>query len=231
MPKIRVLVVDDAVVFRRLVAEEIARDPALEVVGTAANGRIALARLTQVNPDVVILDVEMPELDGLATLKELRKTHPRLPVIMFSSLTSRGAEATLDALSLGATDYFTKPVNSGSLDASLEVIREQLVPKIKALCANHGRGAQEAGRETSTVRQTPLAPPGSPPVPRPAGGSVHVLAIGASTGGPNALAEIFCRLPASLLRADSNRATYAAHVYPPVGRKAFRPRGDPRSGS
>jgi two-component system chemotaxis response regulator CheB len=91
MPKIRTLVVDDAVVFRRLVAEELARDPALEVVGTAANGRIALAKLAALSPDVVILDVEMPELDGLATLAELRKTSPRLPVIMFSALTERGA--------------------------------------------------------------------------------------------------------------------------------------------
>src|SRR6478672_4875067 len=118
MPKFRVLVVDDAVVFRRLVSEELSRDPALEVVSTAANGRIALAKMSQVSPDVVILDVEMPEMDGLATLAELRKTYPRLPVIMFSALTERGAEATLDALALGATDYFTKPTNAGSLDAS-----------------------------------------------------------------------------------------------------------------
>src|SRR4029077_15098946 len=140
MPKIRVLVVDDAVVFRRLVAGELASDPALEVVGTAANGRIALARMPQVSPDVVILDVEMPEMDGLATLRELRKTYPRLPVIMFSALTERGAEATLDALALGATDYFTKPANAGGVDASLEVIRTQLIPKIKALCGSAGRG-------------------------------------------------------------------------------------------
>src|SRR4051794_36267922 len=98
MPKSRVLVVDDAVVFRRLVAEELNRDPALEVVGTAANGRLALAKMPQLNPDLVILDVEMPEMDGLATLAELRKAYPRLPVIMFSALTERGAEATLDAL-------------------------------------------------------------------------------------------------------------------------------------
>ena len=92
-----------------LVSEEFSRDPALEVVGTAANGRIALAKLGQLSPDLVILDIEMPEMDGLQALKELRKTYPRLPVIMFSSLTERGAEATLDALALGATDYFTKP--------------------------------------------------------------------------------------------------------------------------
>src|SRR5271167_4247631 len=117
MPKIRVLVVDDAVVFRRLVSDELANDPALEVVGTASNGRIALQRLTQVNPDVVILDVEMPEMDGLAALAELRKTHRRLPVIMFSALTERGAVATLDALALGATDYFAKPISVDGVEA------------------------------------------------------------------------------------------------------------------
>src|SRR5262245_6788607 len=89
--------------------------------------------MAQVSPDIVILDVEMPEMDGLATLAQLRKTYPRLPVIMFSALTERGAEATLDALALGATDYFTKPSGSG-LEASLEVIREQLIPEIKAIC-------------------------------------------------------------------------------------------------
>src|SRR5271156_1901949 len=98
MPKHRILIVDDAVVIRRLVANELANDPALEVAGTAANGRIALAKMPQLNPDVVILDIEMPEMDGLATLKELRKIYPRLPIIMFSALTERGALATLDAL-------------------------------------------------------------------------------------------------------------------------------------
>src|ERR1700683_4830879 len=115
MPKIRVLVVDDAVVFRRAVADELAADPALEVVGTAANGRIALAKLSQLNPDLVVLDVEMPELDGLQTLAALRKTHPHVRVIMFSALTERGAEATLEALSLGASSYFTKPAKAGGL--------------------------------------------------------------------------------------------------------------------
>src|SRR5215469_3430566 len=152
MPKIRVLVVDDAVVFRRRVSEELCSDPALDVVGTAANGRIALAKMAQVNPDVIILDVEMPEMDGLATLAELRKTYPRLPVIMFSSLTERGAEATLDALALGATDYFTKPMNEGGMDASLKVIREQLIPEIKALCRGQGsgtKGQENEGRGAS----------------------------------------------------------------------------------
>jgi two-component system chemotaxis response regulator CheB len=191
MAKIRVLVVDDAVVFRRAVANELAADPALEVVGTAANGRIALARMAQVNPDVVILDVEMPEMDGLATLAELRKTYPRLPVIMFSALTERGAVATLDALALGATDYFTKPTSVGGMDSSLQLIREQLIPKIKVLCA------QACGQTLM-----PAGPgPAGVPAQRRAGtrpGPVEVVAVGASTGGPNALAEVFRRLPGDL---------------------------------
>ncbi len=199
MPKIRILIVDDAVVFRRLVAEEINKDPELEVVGTAPNGRLALAKMPQLNPDLVILDVEMPEMDGLATLAELRKTYPHKPVIMFSALTERGAEATLDALALGATDYFTKPSNAGSLEASLEVLRRELIPEIKALCAT------AATKPGSGVWLRPAPQPTGESIPAAAGqkkggrrGPIEVLAIGASTGGPNALAEIFSRLPARL---------------------------------
>src|SRR6516164_11860088 len=126
MHKIRVLVVDDVAIFRRVVTDELSGDPAIEVVGTAANGRIALAKMQHSCPDIVILDVEMPEMDGLETLKEVRRLYPRLPVIMFSALTEQGAEATLDALALGATDYFTKPAGPGGIDASRAVIREQL---------------------------------------------------------------------------------------------------------
>jgi len=197
MPKIRVLLVDDAAVFRRTVAEELSKDPTLEVVGTAANGRIALARLPQLSPDIVILDVEMPEMDGLAALKELRKTYPRLPVIMFSALTERGAQATLDALSLGATDYFTKPNCAGGLDESLAVIREQLIPEIKAICQAKNEAAVKNSAVCATAARVSCAPPASPAA-RLASGAVQVLAIGSSAGGPNALAEVFRRLPAKL---------------------------------
>ncbi|CAN5125707.1 chemotaxis response regulator protein-glutamate methylesterase [soil metagenome] len=182
MAKIRVLIVDDAAVFRRALSAEFASDPELDVIGTAADGRIALTKLTQVNPDVVILDVEMPVLDGLGTLKEIRKSHPKLPVIMFSALTERGAEATLDALALGASDYFTKPSGSGGLEASLQVIREELIPQIKALC-----------RKPTVALQAPAAPI-APGFKAPA----EVVAIATSTGGPNALAEVFASLPADL---------------------------------
>lgn len=184
MGKIRVLVVDDAIVFRKLLSDEINRDPEMEVVGVAANGKIAIAKLPQTNPDLVVLDVEMPELDGLATLKELRKTHPRLPVVMFSALTERGAAATLDALALGATDYFAKPAGEGGAAVSLAVVRDQLLPKIKALC---GR------KEPSVVVAPPTVAPRRPPA-----GKVEIVAIGCSTGGPNALSDIFAGLPADL---------------------------------
>jgi two-component system chemotaxis response regulator CheB len=187
MPKIRILVVDDSVVFRRLLSDELSRDPELEVAGTAANGRIALAKLGQLSPDLVILDIAMPEMDGLETLKELRKTYARLPVIMFSSLTERGAEATLDALALGATDYFTKPADTGSLEGSLGVIREQMIPMIKVLCApmRQRPAADRAGAGGLVAGKAPIGT-----------GTVRVMAIGASTGGPNALSQIFTKLPA-----------------------------------
>ena len=116
--RIRVLVVEDSVTVRKRLCEVLASDPELEVVGVAANGRIALGKLPQLAPDVMVLDVEMPEMDGLATLAALRKMNLRLPVIMFSTLTERGASATLEALSLGASDYVTKPANVGSVSVA-----------------------------------------------------------------------------------------------------------------
>ena len=107
--------VDDAVVMRKMITEVLSRDPQIEVIGTAPNGRIALQKIPQTNPDLITLDVEMPDMDGVETLRELRKTYPKLPVIMFSTVTARGAQITLEALALGATDYVTKPANVGSV--------------------------------------------------------------------------------------------------------------------
>jgi two-component system chemotaxis response regulator CheB len=191
MPKIRILVVDDSVVVRRMVSDVLASDPQLEIAGAAANGKIALAKIPQVNPDIIILDVEMPELDGIATLVKIRKILPKLPVIMYSTLTQRGAEATLDALSKGATDYVTKPSNVGSASQALERIREQLIPKIVAIC----------GRAPGRTNPSPLVAPVASKIP-PARSTfprreerIDIVAIGVSTGGPNALATLIPSLP------------------------------------
>ena len=123
MKRIRILVVDDSVVIRKVLSDTLSADRVLEVVGTASDGRIALAKLPQLKPDLITLDIEMPVMNGLETLAAIRKLHPRLPVIMFSTLTEHGAAATLDALALGASDYATKPSNSGSPVAAIERIQ------------------------------------------------------------------------------------------------------------
>jgi two-component system chemotaxis response regulator CheB len=190
MSKIRVLVVDDSVVIRRLLSDVLSQDPDIELAGVAANGRLALAKLPQVNPDVVTLDIEMPELDGLGTLPELRKNYPKLPVIMFSTLTERGALATLDALSRGATDYVTKPANVGSVAAAIQSVKDQLIPKIKALCP--------PAVPVAVNGPAPAAP--RVPTERPACRTPRrsdVVVIGSSTGGPQALTNVLTNLPAN----------------------------------
>ena len=192
MGRINVLVVDDSVVIRRLVTTSLEADPDISVVGTAANGKIALSKLLQVAPDLVTLDVEMPEMNGLETLRALRKTHPRLPVIMFSTLTERGAAATLDALSAGASDYVCKPANVGSVPEAIAAVREQLVPKIKALVPGGLRPVAPAPARPQ--RHVPVQPSSS----EAPTGRIDLLAIGSSTGGPDALTEVLPQLPASL---------------------------------
>jgi two-component system, chemotaxis family, protein-glutamate methylesterase/glutaminase len=182
---ISVLVVDDSVVVRRLIVDALGVVPGIRIVGTASNGRLALSKIDQLKPDLVTMDIEMPEMDGLTALRELRKVHPRLPVIMFSTLTEAGASATLDALAAGASDYVTKPTHMSSLSAAQSMVREQLVPRIHAL----------AGKPTHrgpAVRTVPtLASPR-------AAGPVAALLIGASTGGPDALAKVIGALPGNL---------------------------------
>jgi two-component system chemotaxis response regulator CheB len=180
MAKIRVLVVDDSTVARRLVSDVLASDPEIEIVGTAPNGRIALAKLAQNGADVVTLDVEMPEMNGIATLEAIRKLHPHLPVIMFSSRTERAAEATVEALLRGATDYATKPTDG----TGEQVIRQELLPKVKASVGSRRTSPAPAPAATPPERRT------RPP---------QVVAIGVSTGGPQALSRLFADLPAPLL--------------------------------
>ena len=193
--RIRVLVVDDSVVIRRLVTHALEEDPEIAVVGTAANGSIALQRIPQYNPDVLTLDIEMPEMDGLETLRHLRRDYPQLRVIMFSTLTERGAAITLEALTLGASDYVTKASNEGSLDRSMARLREELVPKIKQFFILPERARAAARPEPAQVHVAlPLwrsKPDTTATKVRP-----KVVVIGVSTGGPTALGAILPQLPA-----------------------------------
>ena len=192
--KIRVLIVDDSTVVRRFLTNAIAADPSFEVVGTAANGAIALQKIALLSPQVVTMDIEMPEMSGLEALAAIRRTNPTLPVIMVSSLTERGAVATLEALSLGATDYVTKP---SGMTAAPEVEKENfvrdLLPKLKGLSKRKSMGAAARIPDRAPA---PVLPAVQPLVRRAT--RVEVIAIGISTGGPNALAELIPALPADL---------------------------------
>jgi two-component system, chemotaxis family, protein-glutamate methylesterase/glutaminase len=183
MPKLRALVVDDSIVMRKLITDVLNQDAGIEVVGSASNGKIALQKLPQVNPDFVTLDVEMPEMDGVAALRELRKTYPRLPVLMFSAVTQRGASATLEALAAGANDYVTKPQDSFDLADSMAKLKEDLVPKIYAHCR---RPPAAASISRADVPDAPARE-----LPKTASGPVDLLCIGSSTGGPIALEALF----------------------------------------
>ena len=188
MTPIAVLLVDDSVVVRRIMTNVLSADPGIRVVGTAASGRSALEKVGQLAPDIMILDIEMPEMDGLETLRQLRRLHPRLPVIMFSTLTERAAAATLEALSLGARDYVTKPGGTVSGGATLEAVRSQLLPRIKALVPRATRAPETAAGARPAVADR-----------RPGRTGPHqLLAIGASIGGPDAVAAVVRALPGDL---------------------------------
>ncbi|MEI9974785.1 MAG: chemotaxis response regulator protein-glutamate methylesterase [Ignavibacteriota bacterium] len=182
--RIRVLVVDDSVVIRRLVCHALEEDPLIEVVGVAGNGRIALNRIPSLTPDVITLDVEMPEMDGLTMLRELRHWDRATAVVMFSTMTERGATATIEALSSGADDYVTKASNAGSLDVSLANLRRELLPKIRQFF------------DFSPPKPVLQARPQRPVAPVAASGEVRAVGIGVSTGGPAALATVVPQFPA-----------------------------------
>ena len=190
MPPIRILIVDDSVVVRKLVSDQLGDVPGLEVMGSAPNGKIALQKIERDRPDLVVLDVEMPVMGGLETLREIKKRDRSIVVVMFSSFTTAGAQVTVDALTLGAEDYVAKPSDLLSAGAGAQAIRTELVAKIRLLT-----GAKQA---VPTAAKAPAAPTAPAPAAAAPPRRVDVVAIGSSTGGPNALAELFSRFPANL---------------------------------
>ncbi len=206
-PLARILVVDDSAVMRNLLRSVVHTDLRLEVIGTAADGASALRAIESLRPDLVLLDVEMPGMDGLSTLKQIKARSQRTPVIMCSSLTHRGAKVTIDALACGAADYVAKPAGQASREAAIQTLAHDLIPKIIALTAAPAPALPTPAPRTlmfgamarpATPIPTLLAPrPVSAPVQATASGNPCVVVIGVSTGGPAALDELLPALPAN----------------------------------
>ncbi|RDV03503.1 protein-glutamate methylesterase/protein-glutamine glutaminase [Undibacter mobilis] len=176
--KIKVLIVDDSAVIRQLLSMLLSEDPEIEVVGTAGDPLIARDRIKALNPDVVTLDVEMPNMDGVTFLRKIMTLRP-MPVVMVSTLTQAGAETTLEALEIGAVDFIAKPVHDAA--QGLSEIAGELRSKVKqAARARVGRGAA-APRKTNRIYSA---------------GKEKLVAIGASTGGVEALKTVLMDLPA-----------------------------------
>lgn len=186
-PRIRALIVDDSAVARRLVSQALTAQPDMEVVALAETGVVALEKVERLTPDVVVLDLEMPGMDGFETLRRLKQSNPKLPILIFSSRTKRGAGATVDALLAGADDYALKPGGPGDA-ASWAASQIELAVKLRAM-AGRARRAQEQNPSppplVSRQSQGPRAP-------------VTAVAIGTSIGGPEALAVVLPRLRKSL---------------------------------
>ncbi|MGM7701191.1 protein-glutamate methylesterase/protein-glutamine glutaminase [Pseudalkalibacillus sp. Hm43] len=188
MNMIKVLVVDDSAFMRKVISDLLSSDPSIEVVGTARNGEDALNKISKLSPDVVTLDVEMPVMDGLTTLKKI-VDHYSLPVIMVSSVTKSGAKQTIEAMQNGAVDFISKP--SGSISLDIHRIQGELVEKVKI--------ASQANLPKDFTEQPPIQPdPITPKVPLKSGAKGErkkLISIGTSTGGPKALVEVISKLP------------------------------------
>lgn len=198
--KIRAMITDDSAVVRRVVAEVLTSDPRIEVVGTAASGEIALARLKDLRPHVITLDMEMDGWSGLETLERIRAVDHDVRIVMFSSQTTPGAQATIDALAAGADDFVAKPAGM-SLTAAQESLRRELLPRITQFFRWH----RPASGAPPQMPATPASRPSAPLTPSAATMASHsrrglprridLVAIGVSTGGPNALVELLSKLP------------------------------------
>ena len=183
---IRVLVVDDSSLMRRLITRFLEDDGNIKVVDTASDGEEAIKKVASLKPQVVTLDVEMPVLDGLATLNRLMKSNP-VPVIMLSAHTTEGARATMQALALGAVDFVGKPTRPGDM----AVMTADLKYKIKA-------AAQASLRKIPVQAARPLIQKQAAGIAAPAGGKCGIVVIGSSTGGPAALQHIIPMLPENI---------------------------------
>ncbi len=209
--KLRVLVVDDTIVYRKAVSDILAEFPGVEVVGVAHNGKIAMSKISLLKPDLLTLDIEMPEMNGIEVLSELQSKHPNVGAIMVSTLTTDGGEMTMKALELGAFDFILKPSSTNPAESKKQ-LKQSLAPIIKEfrssrnasrLLSNKGRFTKPAATAVKKPLRSLKAKPGSS---SPAGkakasvrkGKSEIVTIGISTGGPNALTQMLPMLPGDL---------------------------------
>ncbi len=183
---LKVLIVDDAVVFRKGLSDALSEVPYVDVVGVAANGKIALMKIPHLDPDAVILDVEMPEMDGIETLQVLREQYPHIKVIMFSVHTTRGARKTMEALSLGAIDFVPKPKSASAYQIQFSKVREEFLPKLHLL-------SHQTSISRTKSRVQPAARP-HPVLPTISRQQCDIIAIASSTGGPKALTTLLPKI-------------------------------------
>ncbi len=218
-PAIRVMVVDDSAVVRGFIVRILERDPAIEIAATCSNGQMAVLQIARHKPDVVILDIEMPVMDGLTALPKLRAADPGARVVIASTLSRKNAEISLEALALGAADYIAKPT-TGKLNASDDFGRE-LLAKISAL----GPRSSAAPARTPTGVASPK--PQAFKLRGPSGRDPKILAIGSSTGGPQALLALLKALPAKvdapIVIAQHMPATFTTVLAQHLARASGRP--------
>ena len=183
---VRVLVVDDSALMRKLIPQILERDSSIQVVGTAMDGSFGLKKIEELKPQVVTLDLEMPRMDGVETLREIHKKY-RIPVIVVSAHTTQGASATFKALSLGAFDFVAKPKDAAQ--ARMDEIAAELITKIKAAAQTKMPAAPMEFKPLPALRRPPKA------LGKPHAAPSKIVAIGISTGGPNALQYVLSQLP------------------------------------
>jgi two-component system chemotaxis response regulator CheB len=199
MGPIKALVIDDTIVYRKIVGDVLKDMPGVEVIGTANNGKIALSKIRTLKPDLITLDIEMPEVNGIEVLEELRGMENPPLVIMLSTLTQKGSEMTIKALELGAFDFLPKP-EDGKMADNLLKVKQAIEPIIRLIKRRRGKPVGTAS--PVTVPSRPAAPRPAPRKPAAPKARVHrtkseIIGIGISTGGPNALTRMIPMLPAA----------------------------------
>jgi len=198
--RIRVMVVDDSAVIRGVLSRTLESDPEIAVVHSVGNGQLAVAAVQRMPVDIIVLDIEMPVMDGLTALPKLLAAAPHARVLIASTLTQKNAEVSLKAMQAGAADYVPKPSSTQITGAS--EFKRELLAKVKALGRRRGRivGARPAAQPGPAAAPRPLAGLHSGPIAlrQPSTTPPQVIAIGSSTGGPQALFKMVAELPASL---------------------------------